>query len=141
VKVIQGVDKQFNETVKKLAGDVPLPEEVTWEPPEGIGNEWPQPLPPQVFAKLAMFSQVMQEIGPEYGKKYSYEPTELVDDTSLRAAQAKMKMAAKDKKLAQALQAPAGAPEGAPPPGEQPPPVPPGPGEMSEEEETIMGAA
>lgn len=142
VKAIQAVDKQFIDTVESLAGDVEIPEEAEWQPPEGMGPKWEQPLPVEVFGRLAMFSQLVKDLGQF--EKYVYEPTELVDDTALRAAQAKLKMAGKDKKLAQALQAPtatAGGP-GAPPPGEGPPPPEAGPqGAPSEEEKTIMGAA
>ena len=141
VKRIVAIDKQFIQTLEKLAGDAEIPEQAEWQPPEGMGPKWEQPLPPEVFSRLALFAQVMTEVGEDQAKKYGFDPSELVDDSALAKVEAKLKMAAKDKKLAAAIQEPqAGGPAGGPPPEGGPPP-PPGPEGISEDDETLMGAA
>lgn len=142
VKSIKAVDDQFIKTVQALAGDVELPSEAVWEPPAGMGSKWEQPLPAEVFSRLVMFAQVMGQVAP-LGKKYTYEVGGLVDDTALRAVQAKLKMAAKDKKLAQALRGPGPQAGGAdaealPKPG--PGGAPATGSAMSKEDEELMGA-
>ena len=131
VKAVQNLISQFNDTLDALGGgDLP---DVAWEPPPDAGAKWNEPLPPEIFAPLLALSEALKMVEDgKFDKKYGYAPTEIVDDTQVRKVTAQLKRMAKDKGLAEAMQAPVEGPE------EAPSPVPPPPGEMSPEDQALM---
>lgn len=131
VKVVESLVGQVNDTVDALGGqDFP---DIELDLSAADGKKWNQPLPPALFVPLVALNDALRMV--EDGKffdKYGFDPTELMVDADLRKATAQLKRMEKDKKLAEAMQAPL---EGGPEAG-GPPPAP-APGEMSEEDQML----
>mgnify|MGYP003133879172 CR=1 FL=1 len=140
VKVIQTMIDQFNSTLDALGGgDLP---DIEWTPDPALaeGGKWNQPLPPQIFVPVVALNEALKVVGEEpgqFGEKYGFVPEELLTDGDLRKATAQMKRMAGDKKLVEAMQAPAA---GAAEPGGEEEALPPGPGAMSPEDRELAGA-
>lgn len=133
VSAIKGLIGQFNETVDAFGGaDLP---NLEWTPPEGTKAKWTEPLPDVIFAPLLALDQALGAVaGGEFEEKHGFEPSEIVDDRSLRGVTVKLKQMSKDKKLIEAMQAPlqAEAPMEAPAQGA------PLPSQMSEADKEMM---
>lgn len=116
IKIVKSFASELDKTIDFLAGeDLPLPE---WSPsPDSVakGDKWDQPLPPEIFAPAAALSEAVRMIDTE-GKfaDQNFNAAELVDDSSVRSATAKLKLMAKNQELANLLQQPVGGggPEG-----------------------------
>jgi len=133
-KAIDTLIGDFNDTLEALAGSE-LPD-VEWAPPEGGGAKWPNPLPQEIFVPLVALTEALKIVGDgSFYEKHGFEPMELTSDAELRKASANMRKMAKDKDLAEAMQAPMGAAgPGAPPEGEE---MPPPPGGFEDEDELL----
>jgi len=134
VKAIDTLIGDFNDTLETLAGSE-LPD-VEWSAPEGSGAKWPNPLPQEIFVPLVALTEALKLVGDgSFYDKYGFEPMELTSDPELRKASASLGKMAKDKDLAEAMQAPMGAAApGAEPEGEE---MPPPPGGFEEEDELL----
>lgn len=116
IKIVKSFASELDKTIDFLAGeDLPLPE---WSPsPDSVakGDKWDQPLPPEIFAPAAALSEAVRMIDTE-GKfaDQNFNAAELLDDSSVRSATAKLKLMAKNQELANLLQQPVGGggPEG-----------------------------
>lgn len=129
VKAIQTLLSEFNSTLDAFAGD-DLPD-LEWAGVEG-GDKWDQPLPPEVFAPLVALNDSLKLIeGGEYFDKYGIELEALTSDAELRKATAQLKKMGKDKKLVEAMQAPA-----TPEAGTEAE-MPPAPGTFNEDEQML----
>ena len=129
VDAIQTLLSEFNKTLDKFAGeDIP---DIEWAGAEG-GGKWDQPLPPEVFTPLVALNDTLSILEDgKYLDKYAIELDALTSDAELRKATASLKKMAKDKKLVEAMQAPAVVPE--PGGGEMPPP----PGGFDQDEQML----
>jgi len=141
IKTIQMFAEQVDAAIDALAGtDIPLP---SWEPDPAMvekGDRWGEPLPLEVYAPAVALVEAVRMVSEEGEVKFDkfiFEPTELWSDTELKVAAGKMKSMQKDKALAKALQGPMGGEEAPPAPEEAE--LPPA-GEMSEEDQALMGA-
>lgn len=131
ISAIKGLIGQFNDTLDALGGqDLP---DVTWEPPQGTGAKWDAPLPVEIYAPLVALKEAIAAIG-EPGAKYEIDCEAMVNDTEVRKVTAVLSKMEKDKKLAEAMQAPL--PQAAP---AAPPEAPP-PSQFGEDDEALMGA-
>ena len=114
IKIVKSFASELDKTIDFLAGeDLPLPE---WQPNQemvGKGDKWDAPLPPEVFAPAAALSEAVRMIDVD-GKfaSQNFDATELVDDSTIRSATAKLKLMAKNQELANLLQGPVGMAEG-----------------------------
>ena len=115
IKIVKSFASELDKTIDFLAGeDLPLPE---WSPsPDSVakGDKWDQPLPPEIFAPAAALSEAVRMIDTEGKFADQNFNAELVDDSSVRSATAKLKLMAKNQELANLLQQPVGGggPEG-----------------------------
>ena len=129
IKAIQTLLSEFNSTLDAFAGeDIP---DIEWPGVEGEGK-WDQPLPPEVFTPLVAINDTLEILEDgKYADKYRIDLESLTSDAELRKATASLKKMAKDKKLVEAMQAPAVVPE--PGVGEMPPP----PGSFDQDEQML----
>tara|TARA_R100000008_G_scaffold86707_1_gene81023 strand:- start:1011 stop:1496 length:486 start_codon:yes stop_codon:yes gene_type:complete len=115
VKALQTLQKEFNETLDVFGGGELPPVEVDF----GTEKKWMEPIPPALFVPLVAISEALKMVGEgEFAEKYDFEPLQMVSDVELRKTSAQLVRMRKDKKLIEAMQAPAEAPAGelGPPP-------------------------
>ena len=131
-QAIKSLIDEFNKTIDALGGE-DLPD-VTFEPPAGE-KRMDAPLPASIFVPLVALLEALKMIddGSTFDK-YGFDPEELVNDAALRKAAGQLKRMAKDKKLAEMMQAPVGgAPEEEAPRDD----MPPAPGGMEGDDATL----
>ena len=115
VKALNTLQKEFNETLDVLGGGELPPIEVDF----GTEKKWMEPIPPELFVPLVAINEALKMVGEgEFAEKYDFEPLGMVSDVELRKASGQLARMRKDKKLIEAMQAPAEAPadELGPPP-------------------------
>lgn len=135
VKVIENLAVALIDAVDALAGQEGVAAEAgiqPWKAPEGTGPHWPQPLPVEVYAPIDLiFTKILPgAAGGKFASKYALDPQTLTGDGMLRKATGMLGKMAKDKALAEAMQAPTGGP----------PPAGPAPAESEQMDRDLMGA-
>tara|TARA_R100000152_G_C6779051_1_gene210274 strand:- start:54 stop:704 length:651 start_codon:yes stop_codon:yes gene_type:complete len=129
VDAIQTLLSEFNNVLDVFAGeDIP---DIEWTGSEG-GGKWDEPLPPEVFTPLVALNDTLEILEDgSYADKYRIELEALTSDAELRKATASLKKMAKDKKLVEAMQAPAVMPDAASAE------MPPAPGTFDQDEQML----
>jgi len=130
VTTINMLVKALNKLSDKVTGqDVP---DIEFEAPKGESN-WAAPLPLNVYVPMAVVAIVAGDI--EGGERHAFDPTQVVDDASLKEAAGHIGGMLKDKKFMKSATQGAGA-EGGPP--SEAPPEPAGPEQYDEADQELM---
>ena len=74
---------------------------------ESKGAKLEGPLPAELFATLVAIAETLRLLGEDFVEKHGFDPQSLMTDADLRKATASLKKMGKDKKLIEAMQAPA----------------------------------
>ena len=127
VSAVNTLLKELNKTLDAFAGQ-DMPDLAPDMPCSGAKLEGP--LPPEVFLTLMAISESLKMMGSGF-EKYFFNPEDILSDADLRKTTATLKKMGKDKKLVEAMQAPAGGDE------EMPTQEPSAPGFFDEEEQTL----
>tara|TARA_R100001163_G_scaffold60563_1_gene49946 strand:- start:773 stop:1405 length:633 start_codon:yes stop_codon:yes gene_type:complete len=123
VNAVKTLIKELNKTLDKLAGqDIP---DIEAELPSK-GAKLEGSLPPELYMTLIAIAETLRMIGEDFVDKYGFSPEELMTDADLRKVTATLKKMSKDKKLIEAMQAPAPGAEGMEPEMAEEQPSPPG---------------
>lgn len=138
VAVMVDLLEEFKKTIKALFGDKFPADQVVWTPPQGSVDTFEGPLPDPIFPAMVAINEVLEKAGPEYAKKYGFDPQGLVDDGALRKAQAQLRRIGKDKKLKEVLNA---GPEESDDAADPPTPKQPAPEDMTQSDSDIMQSA
>jgi len=105
VNAVKTLLKEMNKALDKLSGQ-DIPDLEVEMPSKGAKLEGA--LPMDLYLVLVAISESLRMSGEDFVDKYGFDPASLTSDADLRKVTAALKKMSKDKKLIEAMQAPAG---------------------------------
>ena len=105
VSAVKTLLKELNKALDAFSGQ-DIPDLEVEMPSKGAKLEGP--LPPGIYLTLLAIAESLTLLDPKSAEKYQFNPQEIVTDADLRKVTATLKKMSKDKKVLEAMQAPAG---------------------------------
>ena len=104
VSAVKTLLKELNKALDAFSGQ-DIPDLEIEMPSKGAKLEGP--LPPELYITLLAIAESLKLLDEDIANKYAFSPEEILTDADLRKVTATLKKMAKDKKVLEAMQAPA----------------------------------